>query len=227
MAPRSVTRAVWLALPLAMAAAGAAPSDGPVVYDLSPASRFEVRTGKAGLFGVFGHDHVIRADSVSGTIVYDPRYVGNSRVEVTVPVASLHVVREGADEKDGPDVEETMRHAVLHPDRHPRVRFRSRIVTRIAGGVHVVGDLELAGRSRPMAVDVALKRDGDRLIARGRFEIKQTDFGIEPYRAAAGTIRVADEVEFRFEAVGVRRPSADGGNQLPASTNGPRSGQSG
>jgi hypothetical protein len=35
--------------------------------------------------------------------------------------------------------------------------------------------------------------------------VKQTDFGIKPYRGGpAGTVRVADRVTFSFDAVGIR-----------------------
>jgi hypothetical protein len=41
------------------------------------------------------------------------------------------------------------------------------------------------------------------LIATGAFSIDQTDWGIEPYSAALGTIKVADEVTFELRVVGV------------------------
>lgn len=177
----------------------------PRLYEIDPSSRFDVKLGKAGLLGSFGHEHVIRAGTVSGTIAWDPGRAASSRVEVVVPVDDLHVVRQGADRDDWADVEKAMRTEVVHPARFPEITFRSRIVTRIRGGVHVVGDLTMEGRSRPVAVDVELEEAGDTLTARGAFAVRQTDFGIEPYSAAAGTIRVADEVEFDFEARGIRR----------------------
>lgn len=194
-----------LALALVVLGAGTPLATAPRIYDLAPSSRFEVWTGKAGILGAFGHHHVIRAGTVTGTIVWDAERVQSSRVEVVVPVADLHVVREGADENDWSDVEKAMREAVLHSNLHPTVEFRSRIVSRTEKGVHVVGDLSLEGRSRPVAVDVDLDDSNDSLRANGSFRVRQTDFGIEPYRAAAGTIKVADEVEFRFSAVGTPR----------------------
>lgn len=199
--------ALWLVLCLAAVGAATPASQAPRVYDIGPSSQFEVRTGKAGLLGAFGHAHIIRAATVTGTIVWDPQRVPASSVEVVVPVADLHVVREGADEDDWADVEEAMWDRVLHPDLHPTVEFRSRIVTRTGRGAHIVGDLTLEGRSRPVALDVDLDDSDGKLRASGRFRVKQTDFGIEPYKAAGGTIKVEDEVEFRFTAVGTPRDS--------------------
>ena len=45
------------------------------------------------------------------------------------------------------------------------------------------------------------------LRARGGFSVKQTDFGIKPFKGGpAGTVRVADRVTFSFDAIGVRMP---------------------
>lgn len=176
----------------------------PTAYRITPESRFDVLTGKAGLFGAFGHEHRIRATRFDGTIVHDPDNAFGSSIEIVLRTASLVVVPEGADEKDAPKVERAMRESVLPPSQYPTIEFGSRIVTEIDEGVQVVGDLTIAERSRPVAVDVTVALRGDTLTATGTFSVKQTDFGIKPYSAAGGTIKVADEVTFDFEAVAIR-----------------------
>jgi hypothetical protein len=52
-------------------------------------------------------------------------------------------------------------------------------------------------------VEVLITVSGDTLRARGRFSVKQRDFGIDPYSTALGTVQVADEITFDFEAVAV------------------------
>ena len=47
---------------------------------------------------------------------------------------------------------------------------------------------------------VELLEDG-KLRVRGGFTFKQTSFGIKPYSAGLGSIKVKDEVSFTFEAV--------------------------
>jgi polyisoprenoid-binding protein YceI len=173
-------------------------------YVIQPSSRFDVRTGKAGFLGAFGHKHTIRAGSFRGQIVYDPDNVAASTVEVVVDTRSLEVVALGADQKDKPDVEEAMFEKVIHPNRHPEISFTSRVVTPIPEGVHVVGTLTLEGRTRSVAVDVALEPQGDTLRAVGEWTIEQSDFGIKPYSAAGGTIKVADKVTFDFDVVAAR-----------------------
>jgi hypothetical protein len=49
----------------------------------------------------------------------------------------------------------------------------------------------------------------DTLRATGRFSVKQTDFGITPYRGGPGrTARVADRVTIELDVVGLRTPDA-------------------
>ena len=176
---------------------------GPTTYTLAPDSRLDVLTGKAGLLGGFGHDNRIRARGFTGTIVHDPVDPAASSVTITVPSKDLHVLAIGADREDGPKVEEAMREDVLHVDRWPTITFRSRSVAPIEGGVRVTGDLTLAGQTHPVTVDMRLQAGPARLVADGRFSIEQTAWGIKPYRAALGTIRVADRVTFELHVVGV------------------------
>jgi polyisoprenoid-binding protein YceI len=179
------------------------PASAPVTYSLSPESRLDVVTDKAGLLGAFGHDHRIRARSFSGTIVYDSTDVAASRVEITVQCQSLDVLPIGADRRDGPRVEEAMREQVLHVDRWPTITFRSRSVTPIGDRLRVTGDLTLAGQTHPVTADMKVQAGQRALVATGAFSIKQTDWGIEPYSGALGTIKVADEVTFELQIVGV------------------------
>jgi polyisoprenoid-binding protein YceI len=204
-----VKRSLLLALVIALLSAPGTPSavdlpPAPAVYRLSPQSRFDVLTGKAGLLGGLGHDHRIRARTFTGTIHYDPADVAASTVEISVEARGLRVMPSGADRSDAPKIERAMREDVLHVDRWPTISFRSRSVAPADGGIRVTGDLTLAGQTHPVTVDLRLQAGGGRLVAAGRFSILQSDWGIEPYRAALGTIGVADRVTFDLRAVAVR-----------------------
>ena len=197
---------LWLGLVL-LPALGSAQSGTPdsVIYVLSAASRFEVKTGKAGLLGFAGHAHVIRARAVSGRIVYHPAVPSSSRVTIIVPADSLEVLTP-PDTAEIRKVTEAMRTEVLHVDQYREISFVSDSVTPMeeGGGFRVHGKLTLAAQTRDLAVDVRVEVGGDTLRAAGGFSVKQTDFGIKPYRGGpAGTVRVADRVTLDFEAVGV------------------------
>ncbi len=67
-----------------------------------------------------------------------------------------------------------------------------------------MGALTLAGQTRDVTVDLAVAIGADTLRASGTFSVKQTEFGIRPYRGGpGGTVRVADRVTFEIEAVGI------------------------
>jgi polyisoprenoid-binding protein YceI len=200
-----LTAALWLG-PARQAAQLGGGRDS-VVYVVTPASRFEVKTGKAGLLGFAGHGHLVRARASSGRIVYSPTSPADSRVELVVPVDSLEVLTP-PDTAEIRKVTEAMRHEVLHPDRYPLISFVSTAVSPVDGGLEVRGRLTIEGQTRDVAVVIELQIAGDTLRAGGRFSVKQSDFGIKPYRGGpAGTVRVADRVEFNLAAVAVR--SAD------------------
>jgi polyisoprenoid-binding protein YceI len=60
----------------------------------------------------------------------------------------------------------------------------------------VTGDLRLNMNTAPVTFDLEAGEDG-RLS--GGAVIKQTDWGMKPYTALFGTLKVADEVEVRIE----------------------------
>jgi polyisoprenoid-binding protein YceI len=177
------------------------------VYLISPQSRFDVQTGKSGVFSFAGHAHLIRAQVVSGRIVQFPGAPERSRVEIVVESERLEVLTP-------PDTEEirkvtaAMRRDVLDVADHPEIRFVSSAVTPIPDGLRIRGDLTLVGATREVTVDVRLVEAADTVRATGTFAVKQSDFGIRPYRGGpAGIIRVADRVTFSFEALALRAAS--------------------
>jgi polyisoprenoid-binding protein YceI len=100
----------------------------------------------------------------------------------------------------------SMRDEVMHVTQYPEISFVSKSVTPVVDGYRVVADLAMHGQTREVQVLVKVEVRGDTLRARSDFALKQTDFGIRPYRGGpAGTVRVADKVEFRIDAVAVRR----------------------
>ena len=181
-------------------------AQGLATYVLSPHSRFEVATGKRGLFSFVGHSHLIRARAVSGHVSYDPADPGASRVDIRVLADSLEVLTP-PDSAEIRKVTEAMRGDVLDVAHHPEIRFSSRAVEPIPGGFRVRGDLELVGTTREVSVDVHVEAGVDTLRATGSFSVNQSDFGIKPYSGGpGGLVKVADRVTFSFAAVALRAP---------------------
>ena len=176
-----------------------------VVYQLAPASRLEVTTGKSGLFGFAGHEHTIRARAFSGRIVYRPDSIAASHIEITVLTDSLEVLTP-------PDTEEirkvtaSMRTEVLDVANYPEIRMVSQRIEGTARRITMTAALTVKGKTREVPLTVDLEIGADTLHASSTFKIKQTDFGIRPYRGGpGGTVRVADEVKFSISAVAIRQ----------------------
>lgn len=174
-------------------------------HALDPAgSELRVWTYKEGLLSRVAHDLRLRATRLEGSARIDGDRVA---CEVAVPVAGLRVegqVARGAvvplGEKDHREIEGNLRSPrVLDAAAHPDVRFRGE-GRREGGRLGLSGELTIRGAARPLAVDVTLEpAGGDALRARGEVRLRQTDWGIEPYRALLGALKVQDGVRITFD----------------------------
>src|SRR6185503_18023661 len=172
--------------------AAAAPREYAVDAD---ASRVMVHVGKSGVFGFAGHEHEIRAGRVSGTITADDASIGGSSVMLDFDAAALTVTGEGEPAGDVAQVQTRMMGPdVLNAPAFPSIGFRSGAVTgrKVSTGaweLSVAGTLTLHGVSRPLSLSVRVEIAADTLTARGRSELRQTDFGMRPVSAGAGTVK--------------------------------------
>src|SRR5262245_15525412 len=123
---------------VALASRAAAQGDPPdsTVYHVVPASRFEVKTGKSGLFGFAGHTHVTRAHAVTGQVVLHQGYVAKSHVELSLPTDSLEVTTP-PDTAEIRKVTATMREETLEVAQYPKIEFASKEVTPADSGYHL------------------------------------------------------------------------------------------
>lgn len=176
-----------------------------IAYVLDSSSVLAVHVGKSGLLAGLGHEHRVQAKAFSGQVIYFPDQPARSRVAVTVLADSLEIVAE-SDSADIPRIAETMRTQTLRVDSFPLITFVSREVMPIPGGVRVTGDLSMTGHTRPVSVDLRLELAQDTLRASGSFSVKQTAFGIKPYRTALGMVKVKDEVRFDLAVVAIAEP---------------------
>ncbi len=99
----------------------------------------------------------------------------------------------GDDDKAG--IEQTIDEEVL---KRTAIEFRSSALELgpDGTGASVHGELELAGTRHPISFE--LRSEDGRLTAHAT--VKQSDWGIKPYSALFGTLKVADEVEVGIEA---------------------------
>jgi len=170
----------------------------PGTYTLGPGDgTLTVRTGKAGAAAKAGHNLVIEVTRWEASLEVGEGSAG--RVALTADARSL-AVRSGSGGMGSLGDEEKASIAQSIDDdvlKGGTIAFRSSAVVEAPGGLRVQGDLDLLGARRPVAFDLDAGDDG-RLTGSIRF--KQSDWGIKPFSALFGTLKVADEVEVDVDA---------------------------
>jgi hypothetical protein len=81
--------------------------------------------------------------------------------------------------------------------------------------IELLAALVVHGVTQAIEVPATVSIEGERLTAAGEAVLRQTDFGIKPFSAALGTVRVKNEVRIRFTIV-ARRVSSGSGGRRPA-----------
>jgi polyisoprenoid-binding protein YceI len=199
---------VWsVSIAASLFAPAAAPmGPGPVALAVDGAnSQVVITVGKTGVFGFAGHAHEVVAPTVRGRVTVDLADWQRASVSLEFDASALRVTGKGEAPADVPVVQQVMlSEQVLDVTRFPTIAFQSRRVsvtarTATTADVMIEGDTTLHGVTRPMTIRAGVTLDaGSHFTARGTFSLKQTDFGMVPVSAAAGTIRVKDELSIQF-----------------------------
>jgi polyisoprenoid-binding protein YceI len=168
----------------------------PGTYVLGPDSgTLTVRTRKGGAAAKAGHDLQIEVTRWNATLEVGEE----SAITLSADARSLRVVKGsggmsplGDDEKAG--IAKTIDDDVLEGKA---IEFRSTRVQADGDRLAVEGELELSGARRPLGFELSVGDDG-RLT--GEAQVKQTDWGMKPYSALFGTLKVLDVVKVEVDA---------------------------
>ena len=186
-------------------------SSGPGVYQVeAESSDIRMLIHRAGALSWLGHSHIVSVGQLDGTIHVYPE-LDQSRFELVIPVQGLvlddpRLRHEEGDEFSTDlsehDIAGTRRNMlgkrVLNAKQHPIVKLTG------TGPRHHGADLvfeltiELLGRVVELQVPTTLLLDGDVLEATGTFRLSHSDLGMRPFTAMLGTLRVADEIDFKY-----------------------------
>jgi polyisoprenoid-binding protein YceI len=172
----------------------------PGTYELGPKDgTLSVRTGKGGAASKAGHNLLISVDrwGAGVELAADPAQsvleLNADSTSFTVQEGTGGMKSLGADDKEG--IAQTINEEVL---KGTPISFRSTAVRPDGEGkLHVTGDLELAGGINLIAFDIEISDDGR---VTGSAGITQTGWGMKPYSALFGTLKVADEVQVSIDA---------------------------
>ena len=139
-----------------------------------------------------GHDLVLEVQRWEATLEVGPE----PALRLEADGASLHA-REGRggvkplSDRDRGEIAKTNKAKVL---RGASIAFRSTAVEAAGEGLRFTGDLTIGATTRPVTFDVAAA--GEELTATAT--LRQSDWGITPYRGFMGALKVSDDVQVAF-----------------------------
>jgi polyisoprenoid-binding protein YceI len=152
-----------------------------------------VHTKREGAAAKLGHDLDIEVTSWQGTLEIADDGSATS-AEMTADPNSLEV-REGTggakacSDKDKAEIKSTIEKKVL---QGKPISFHSTDIKTSGDGTYSMrGDLELGGNTRPITFLVSLNGSG---IPSATAEVTQSEWGIKPYSAMMGALKVRDTV---------------------------------
>ncbi len=156
-----------------------------------------VFTFKEGMLSAMAHDLKIRVGKGTVTIGED------DAIEATFDPASLSVVCARKEGRDAPGtlsggdkkkIESNIAKDVLHSKKHPEIRFVSSSVTKDGESATITGELTLHGQTK--TITATATKSGDRWET--EVAIHQPDYGIKPYTAMLGTLKVQPTVKVKL-----------------------------
>ena len=168
-------------------------------HNIGPANgSLQVKTYRAGMAQKAGHDLVIDVTSWSATVNVD----GDSTftVELNADPTSLQV-RDGQggakplSDKDRQEIRKNIDNKVL---KGQAITFRStQASSNGAGPASMSGEVTMAGTTRPVTFELQIDPDGR---VTGTVPLTQSEWGIKPYTALMGALKVRDDVEVLIDA---------------------------
>ncbi|MGH9266375.1 MAG: YceI family protein [Acidimicrobiales bacterium] len=90
---------------------------------------------------------------------------------------------------------------MLESSKYPELKFESTSCSGAEPNFKAAGNMTIKGTTRPVNVDI----DVNGTTVTARTSISQKDFGIKPFSAMMGAIKLRDDVDFE---VTVNLPSA-------------------
>ena len=158
-------------------------------------ARLTIRTARTGAASKAGHDLLIEVESWQATLDREAQ----PALTLTADSGSLRVLEgtgglKSLSESDKADIKKTIDKDVL---KGGSIEFRSTDVQDApAGGLSVSGELSLNGRQAPVTFNLAVGDDGR---VTGSATVTQTAFGMKPYSALFGALKVADDVQVEID----------------------------
>ena len=146
------------------------------------------------------HDWQITANNLQGKLIAEfenGKLAKIQQLDFTVQAESL---------KSGKSSMDKNTYKALNTDKYPQITFKLTKVKSITSStensnkVVAIGNLTIAGKTKPIEITFDLKIGSSEITLSGRKTIKMTDFGVDPPTAIFGTITTGDALDIKFES---------------------------
>jgi hypothetical protein len=174
-------------------------------------SQLLLRVYREGPLAALGHNHVIVARGLEGSLHWHP---DPARCSLTLrfPVEALSVdepvLRAAAGADFATTVDEAARSGtranmlgprLLDAQHYPQITLVSERVTGTATEPRIALRVYVAGHDAQLEVPAHVARDADGIRASGDLELRQTTLGLTPFAVMFGALRVADALQVHFD----------------------------
>ncbi|HBP20383.1 MAG TPA: hypothetical protein DEA08_21650 [Planctomycetes bacterium] len=168
------------------------------------ASTLRLWTEKEGLLSKVAHDLCLEPSEFAVRVERSGAQLES--IEVELKVSALRVqgqVKEGRvtplSAKDHAEIERNLAGPkVLDAARHPTLTWRGS-GTLAGARIRAEGQLTLCGRSADLPLSATWEEREGSLWVSGEVRFAQTRFGVTPYKALMGALKVKDEVRVSWE----------------------------
>ena len=112
-----------------------------------------------------------------------------AHLEIDGPIVRGQLEQRGITDKDRRKIKNHIQDTILKTQSHPKIIFRGRPKNHT-----LEGELRLKGRIQP--ITIPLRNDGS--LVRGEVEIQPSRWGITPFKALGGAIKLQDRIRVAF-----------------------------
>ncbi len=211
-------RIEFLLFIMLLASSCAALADTRLILD-GENSSIRILTYRGGLLSGLGHNHVIEARSIEGTL-----YLAESRTEskfaLSFPVDSLVIDTPSARHAEGEefpgtipedDIAKTRKNMLgrklLFAQEFPNISIALHSLEQLPGAdnsykAYIV--IDILGRSRNITVETDVEIGDNDVVISGATQVSHAELGLKAFSAALGAIKVHDNMMIKFSLVARR-----------------------
>lgn len=189
------------------------PAAGKVLKIDAALSDVRILVYRGGELARFGHNHVVSSADLQGFVLQADDKLA-SRFDLFLPLDRLIVDDPAMRAEEG----EGFASAVSEKDRQgtranmlgekgldaaqfPFLQLSGKVAANSPSALTLNININIHGQSRSLTTEANITENADGLTVAGSFEVLQSDFGVEPFSALLGRLRVLDEVKIKYRIV--------------------------